>query len=75
MFLFIIVGIMLVATFLFISSLSTASYADAMTDIQAPDNSSGKAIPRLYGKAYLYGNNIYYGGLSSIAIQVDDGGK
>ena len=71
MFLFIIAAIALVAVFLLISTMQDTPSAEPMTEMQAPDNSTGKVVPRLYGKARMYGNNIFYGNLSSIAIVVD----
>ena len=73
MFLLVLVTIILAAVFLMISVMTPQQSAGPMTAIQAPDNSTGKAVPRLYGRALLYGNNIYYGGLSSYAIRVDSG--
>ena len=74
--LLIFVAVLLVATFIFIASMSqNVQQAEAMTELQAPDNSTGKAIPRLYGRHRLYGNNIFYGNLTSQEIRIDDGGK
>lgn len=62
---------LLVATFIMFSGLPQQSSATAITEIQAPDNSAGKAIPRLYGKARLNGNNIFYGNLEAVEIVVE----
>ena len=67
--LLILVAIALVAVFLFISSMNQSDGAEAMTEIQAPDNSIGKAVRRLYVKAYLYGNCIYHGGLKAYEVK------
>ena len=75
MFLLVLAGLVLIATFLYISSMAAAPDMEAMSEIQAPDNSSGKAVPRLYGKVRLWGNNIYYGGLTAVAIEEESGGK
>lgn len=71
MWLFIIAAIALVAVFLLISTMQQQPSAEPMTEIQAPDNSTGKAVPRLYGKARMYGNNIYYGPPTATAIVVE----
>ncbi len=73
MFLFLLVAMVLVVAFLFIMMNTNQPDAVANTEIQAPDNSTGKAIPRLYGISKMYGNNIYYGGLTAYPIKEDDG--
>ncbi len=58
--LFIIVAVALIAVFLFISSMSMQQDVEQNTEINIPDNSIGKPVPRLYGKSRLYGNCLYY---------------
>ena len=67
---FAIVLISLLATFLFApSALQDTPLPAGMNDFNFPDNSSGKPVPRLYGKARLSGNCIYVGGLRSEEIE------
>lgn len=51
---------LIVVAFLFMFSTTPQSGASALSEITEPDNSIGKAVPRLYGKAMMVGNCLYY---------------
>lgn len=71
MWMFVVVAILLVAVYLLIPSATSETPSPAgMSDFNFPDNSIGKPVTRLYGKARLYGNCIYAGGLRNEKIEV-----
>lgn len=70
MFLFLLVSVLLIATYLLIpSATEDVPQAASLHDFNFPDNSIGKPIPRLYGMGRLNGNIMWYGNLTAVKIE------
>lgn len=69
MVLFILTAVLLIAMYL-LTPGPEAPEAASLKDFNVPDNNIGSPVPRLYGRARLFGNCIYYGNLTSRVIEV-----
>ena len=67
--LFLITLVLLVATYLFMPTPQQQQQSpNSLDDFDMPDNSNTRLVPKVYGRAYLSGNCVYYGNLNNTPI-------